>query len=192
MTADASAPRTSLLAAAALVAASFVVTLLLGEIAIRPLHPSASLWRFPNYIEQVTRPDPHQPAELLRYDSVLGWEPQPGASGILMHQPVSYSDNGLRNQNKTLELGNGRPILAVGDSYTLGYAVKDDETWPANLERQLQQRAPVRHGHRHDHRFLRGDHLRPRPLSRGAASEAVAATQFFTGRARGLMSPARP
>jgi GDSL-like lipase/acylhydrolase family protein len=140
VTADASAARTSLLAAAALVAMSFVVTLLLGEIAIRIVHPSASLWRFPNYIEQVTRPDPGQPAELLRYDSELGWEPRPGASGILMHQPVSFSENGLRNQNKTLALDDRPPILAVGDSYTVGYAVKDDETWPANLERRLQRR----------------------------------------------------
>ncbi|HLU37881.1 MAG TPA: hypothetical protein VK081_00755 [Planctomycetota bacterium] len=33
----------------------------------------------------------------------------------------------------------GRPIIAVGDSFTFGDQVDDDETWPAYLERRLQQ-----------------------------------------------------
>lgn len=112
----------------------------LGEIGIRVVHPSASLWRYPNYIALFTRPDPDQPMEVLRYDPVLGWEPRPGTSAILMHQPVSYSADGLRNQNAHLDLSTGRPLLTVGDSYTEGYGVKDDETWPAHLERDLQRR----------------------------------------------------
>lgn len=31
----------------------------------------------------------------------------------------------------------GRPILAVGDSFTFGDEVADEDTWPANLEREL-------------------------------------------------------
>src|SRR5690606_25037038 len=38
----------------------------------------------------------------------------------------------------------GRPVLAVGDSFTFGDQVDDDETWPAYLERILQR--PVRNG----------------------------------------------
>lgn len=34
----------------------------------------------------------------------------------------------------------GRPILAVGDSFTFGDEVHDEETWPAVLERQLGHR----------------------------------------------------
>src|SRR6185503_3834037 len=80
---------------------------------------------------------------------------------ILMHQPVSFSEKGLRDQNKGLQVDERRPILAVGDSYTLGYAVKDDETWPANLERRRQQRVLNGgvHGYGLDQTVLRADRL---------------------------------
>lgn len=130
---------TSVPLAIGLVVGSLLLTWLLGEIGIRIFHPSASLWSYPNYIDLATRPDPDQPPEILRYDPVLGWEPVPGSSGILMHQPITYSPEGLRNQNLQFELPAGRPILAVGDSYTEGYGVKDDETWPAHLERDLRK-----------------------------------------------------
>jgi hypothetical protein len=134
---------------------------MLGEIAIRIVHPSASLWHFPNYIAQATQPDPDQPANLLRYDAELGWEPRPGSSGILMHQPITFSADGLRNQNEGLQVDPGSPILAVGDSYTVGYAVKDDETWPANLERRLRHRVLNGgvHGYGLDQDVLRAERL---------------------------------
>ena len=154
-------PRTSVRAAAGLVTASLLVTALLGEIGIRIVHPSASLWYFPNYIAQATQPDPDQPANLLRYDAELGWEPQPGSSGILMHQPITFSADGLRNQNKGLQVDEGSSVLAVGDSYTVGYAVKDDETWPADLERRLRQRVLNGgvHGYGLDQAVLRAERL---------------------------------
>lgn len=132
--------KTPFIAAIALVSGSILLTLLLGEIGIRIVHPSASLWEYPNYIASYTRPDPNQTTKTLRYDPLLGWEPLPGSSGVLVNQPISYSRDGLRNQNAQVELPAGRPILAVGDSYTEGYGVKDDETWPAHLERDLQKR----------------------------------------------------
>lgn len=107
---------------------------------MRLFHPSASLWHYPNYIALAARPDPDQPAQLLRYSSTLGFEPRPLASGILMHQPISYSADGLRNQNAGLRLADGRPLLAVGASFTEGFAVKDDESWPAYIERILGRR----------------------------------------------------
>lgn len=154
-------PRTSIWAAAGLVTASLLVTAILGEIAIRIVHPSASLWYFPSYIAQATQPDPDQPANLLRYDGELGWEPQPGSSGILMHQPITFSADGLRNQNKGLPVDEGSSVLAVGDSYTVGYAVKDDETWPADLERRLRHRVLNGgvHGYGLDQAVLRAERL---------------------------------
>jgi hypothetical protein len=147
-------------AAAALVTASLAVAFLAGEIGIRLVHPSASLWHYPNYIEVADRPDPDQPEDLLRYDAELGWAPVPGASGILMHQPASFSADGLRNQNKGLATS-GPPILAVGDSFTVGYAVNDDETWPAELERRLRRRVLNGgvHGYGLDQAVLRAERL---------------------------------
>ena len=132
--------RVSTWEASLLVAGSVFIAFLLGEVGIRIVHPSASLWRYPNYIALATRPDPDQPTEVLRYDPLLGWAPQPGASGILMHQPISYSADGLRNQNRGLDLAVGRPLLVVGDSYTEGFGVKGDESWPAHLERTPRRR----------------------------------------------------
>lgn len=133
----------------------------MGEAALRLVHPSASLWRYPNYIALAARPDPNQPAQLLQYSSTLGFEPRPLASGILMHQPISYSADGLRNQNAGLKLVDRPPLLTVGDSYTEGFAVTDDETWPAHLERMLRRRvlnAGVR-GYGLDQMVLRAEEL---------------------------------
>jgi hypothetical protein len=154
-------PRTSAVAAAALVVASLVVTFLGGEVAIRIVHPSASLWRYPNYIALATRADPDQPDDLLRYDAELGWEPRPEASDTLMHQTVSFSADGLRNQNRGLATRDGPPILAVGDSYTEGFAVADDQSWPAHLERRLGRRVLNGgvHGYGLDQAVLRADRL---------------------------------
>ncbi|SEP17087.1 GDSL-like Lipase/Acylhydrolase family [Rhodospirillales bacterium URHD0017] len=120
-------------------AVAVLFCLLAGEVAIRIFHPSASLWHYPNFIALNAAPRPDQARGLLRYDSDLGYAPIPGASGVLMHQPISYSADGLRNQNLARARPVGRSILAVGDSYTEGYAVKDDESWPAYLERDLDR-----------------------------------------------------
>lgn len=101
--------------AIALTLGSVLVGLLLGEVGIRIVHPSASLWHYPNYIELATRPDPDQPVELLQYDPQLGYEPRANVSGVLMHQPVSYSSDGLRNHNLGRQRPEGPLVLAVGD-----------------------------------------------------------------------------
>jgi hypothetical protein len=126
--------RPSLRSGLALAAATVVVCLLLGEIATRLGDPEASLWRYPNYIWLATEVDAEAPLQ-LRYDSGLGYEPRPGVSGTLKGETLSYSADGFRNQNLDRPAATGPLILALGDSYTEGYAVGDDETWPAHLER---------------------------------------------------------
>src|ERR1700722_19359615 len=66
-----------------LVCASVSLCLLLGEVGIRLVHPSVSLFRYPNFIAAATQPDPRGGSETLRYDSRLGYEPIPGSSGQL-------------------------------------------------------------------------------------------------------------
>jgi hypothetical protein len=62
---------------------------------------------------------------------MLGWDLQPGASGLLAGKPISISADGMRNHTPGVRTGSGPTILALGDSYTEGFAVADDETWPA-------------------------------------------------------------
>src|SRR4051794_30260994 len=63
-------------------------------------------------------------------DSVLGWTVQPWIDT----DDFSTIDYGIRaNFNeKTIRTGG---ILAVGDSFTQGWEVDDDETWPSYLEK---------------------------------------------------------
>lgn len=147
----------------ALAAVTVLLCLLLGEIATRLGDPEASLWRYPNYIRLATEADAEAPSQ-LRYDSELGYEPRPGVSGTLRGETLSYSANGFRNHNLDRPAPTGPVILALGDSYTEGYAVSDDETWPAHLERDSGRRvlnAGVR-SYGLDQIVLRAERLAPR------------------------------
>jgi hypothetical protein len=155
--------RPSLSGGLALAAATVLVCLLLGEVATRLSDPEASLWHFPNYIWQATEVDAEAPLQ-LRYDSELGYEPRPGVSGTLKGETLSYSADGFRNHNLTQPAATGPLILALGDSYTEGYAVSDDESWPAHLERATGRRvlnAGVR-SYGLDQIVLRAERLSPR------------------------------
>lgn len=123
----------------ALAAAAVAVCLLGGEIVTRLTDPEASLWHYPNYIWQATEVDAEAPLQ-LRYDSELGYEPRPGVSGTLHGETLSYSADGFRNHNLGRPAATGPLILALGDSFTEGYAVSDDESWPAHLERDTGRR----------------------------------------------------
>lgn len=148
-----------------LVIASLITSFIIGEVAIRMVHPNGSLWRYPNYIEAASQPrQDQQPRELLRHSPTLGFEPKPGASGNLMNHPISYSADGLRNQNADMTLSLDRPVLAVGDSYTEGFGVGNDDAWPAALERKLRRRVlngGVR-GYGLDQIVLRAEELIPK------------------------------
>lgn len=124
----------------ALVVATVAACLLLGELAIRLVQPGKSLWRYPNYIQLATQPEPLLAPELLRYDPTLGYAPVPDARGNLGRQPISYSAEGVRNNEERPPAVRTSPVLVVGDSYTEGYGVSDHQTWPAHLERELGER----------------------------------------------------
>ena len=155
--------RPSLSGGFALAAVTVLVCLLLGEAVSRLSDPEASLWRYPNYIWLATELDAEAPLQ-LRYDSELGYEPRPGVSGTLKGETLSYSADGFRNHNLDRPTATGPLILALGDSYTEGYAVSDDETWPAHLERDTGRRvlnAGVR-SYGLDQIVLRAERLAPR------------------------------
>jgi hypothetical protein len=68
----------------------------------------------------------------------LGWIPRPGASGSDNYwgTHVTIDAEGLRVGPRA-HLTDEPCILAVGDSYTFGDAVSDDECWPYYLEELL-------------------------------------------------------
>ncbi|MBL8752777.1 MAG: hypothetical protein JNK15_05705 [Planctomycetes bacterium] len=77
---------------------------------------------------------------------VLGYVPQPGASGRDNHWGtlVSIDQDGMRRNGDGPTPAGDRVLAAVGDSFTFGDQVDDDASWPACLERRLQQ--PVKNG----------------------------------------------
>jgi lysophospholipase L1-like esterase len=70
------------------------------------------------------------------YDPNLGWvQPANFAGGGF--NTIAY---GIRKNSSREETISPGAILAVGDSYTVGSQVTDDESWPAQLERQARVR----------------------------------------------------
>lgn len=157
--------RPSLRGGLALSFTTVVICLLLAEIADRLRDPDASLWRYPNYIETwaAARHDPEE-RHTIRYDSELGFEPIPDSLGKAGGPPMSYSAQGFRNQNVGAPPATGPLILVLGDSYTEGWMVRDDESWPAHLERDTGRRVlnAAVSGYGLDQIVLRAERLVPR------------------------------
>lgn len=163
----------------ALSAATVVLCLLAGEIVSRLVDPGASPWRWHYHAAEASTPAPGETQ--VEYDATLGWAPIPGSSGMMLGKPLSFTAAGTRAQNRdrlpetgTLSgtgtttgpatgASDGRPILAFGDSMTEGFAVGNDETWPAHLERLTGRRvlnAGVR-GYGLDQMVLRAERMVP-------------------------------
>ena len=141
MTGEAARPprrRRTWLANTSLVVASIVAGLLAAEIGLRLSHDNVSLWHWPNFIAEATKPDPTAAPDAVRYDPELGWEPRPGAVDTVYRRRIDFSFEGFRiarPQNaRPPESSNKAPILAVGDSFTEGWGLEADQPWPARLE----------------------------------------------------------
>lgn len=65
------------------------------------------------------------------FDSELGWVPGPYMSGHERDALVTINSEGARGE----EFVGPPEVLAVGDSFTLGALVNDDESWPAFLDK---------------------------------------------------------
>ncbi len=95
--------------------------------------PGASLWHWPSYAVEASTLAPGEAQ--FTYDPTLGWVPIPDSSGTMLGKPLSFTAEGTREQNRDRPPATGPLIIAFGDSMTEGYAVGNDETWPAILER---------------------------------------------------------
>lgn len=72
------------------------------------------------------------------YDETLGWVSRESVSAHdVDDSTITVRKGGIRSNGlgEIRKVPDGqRPILAVGDSYTFGYEVSDEQTWPAILQ----------------------------------------------------------
>jgi hypothetical protein len=79
------------------------------------------------------------PRPIAAHDPYLGYIPTPNLQGIPSYKVTVSTDAAGMRQNGAGPRPSGTAILAVGDSFTFGLEVHDDETWPARLERLLER-----------------------------------------------------
>jgi hypothetical protein len=148
-------PRGSRLGNAALAIVSLLVTLAVVEVGYRVV-AGMPVFEFPNW--RFDRTIVHEKSEIPIPDPVLGWVSRPG------HVSEGYNtlDHGIRRNHEEAAIRTGA-ILAVGDSFTEGLEVEDEESWPAHLERMIGK--PVVNGgvmaYATDQIILRAEQLLP-------------------------------
>jgi lysophospholipase L1-like esterase len=81
-------------------------------------------------------------------DPVIGKRMRPGWSGSEFGAPVQVNSHGLRSPETTYEKPPGTyRILALGDSWTFGFRMTEENSFPRKLERMLNTRLAAREGH---------------------------------------------
>lgn len=112
---------------AGLVLAGLILGLLLSEVIFR--------------LVPVSGYDPGEmDAGLIQYDERLGWRHQSNWSG--MHHHIDFTagyHTDPRGFRKTGQPAKGAPVLVLGDSFTFGIGVQDQETFSARLQERLPQ-----------------------------------------------------
>jgi len=109
---------------------SLLFTVLILEIGARVYN---SEYNFHNFVE--TRRDLLRSAYPAEFDKQLGWVPKKGSHPRnAWNTKVTILNDGIRSNGGVYGTRNGETILAVGDSFTFGDQVSDDETWSARLE----------------------------------------------------------
>jgi lysophospholipase L1-like esterase len=83
---------------------------------------------------------PH-PSNCQRRDALLGYAFRANCEAVLEGTPFSTNSLGLRSPEVRAD-GSVR-VLALGDSCTWGWAVGQDQSYPAELQRRLDERDPA-------------------------------------------------
>jgi lysophospholipase L1-like esterase len=93
--------------------------------------------------ERAARPFVERLTTLFRTDALLGWTNRPGTEDTYWGEPVRINAQGMRGPERAPAKPAGvRRVLVLGDSVVFGLMLADDaETFPAQLERALAQRA---------------------------------------------------
>jgi lysophospholipase L1-like esterase len=74
------------------------------------------------------------------YDPLLGWGLRPGLKGGSGNHTFTVGEFGFRMNSPEIIPPATNAIIAVGDSFTAGSEVSDNESWPAQLERMVGTR----------------------------------------------------
>jgi lysophospholipase L1-like esterase len=105
-----------------------------------------------------------------RYDEELGWHPLPHLDQVVKGAQLTTNGQGFRAlaDFSPRSPAGVRRVVALGDSFTFGEDVADEEAWPRILERQLPDTEVLNlgvHGYGHDQMLLllrrQGIALRP-------------------------------
>lgn len=92
------------------------------------------------------------PDSFVRYDADLGWSLEPGSTGEFVGPrpfPIEYRSDvrinelGLRGPELEPVPANGVRVLVLGDSWTAGFEVEEEETYVAVLQERLERRLNV-------------------------------------------------
>jgi hypothetical protein len=95
-----------------------------------------------------------------RFDPELGWTLAPGLDGVRLSGALVHSNGaGMRGRREyALEPGAALRVVVLGDSFTFGQCVGDDETFAARLEQRIAPGEVLNlavHGYGHDQMLLR-------------------------------------
>jgi len=117
-----------------LFAAVLLMMLALGEVVSRKMMPESRMPDRPQGWAVIPE------ESWVEYDSDLGWFHQKNKSAFLekneLRIPVTTNDLGLRGAREyaLAKPGGISRLYAAGDSFTFGFGVQDNETWPAQME----------------------------------------------------------
>lgn len=131
-----------------LLVGSFLLTLFILEIALRCIAHFDH-----NYLDnlvskkQLVEARGDQLGDIIRLhpDDKIVYELRPHTKGMFVGQEISINSLGMRDRERSLEKPPGTfRILALGDSHTFGWGVRQEDTWPSVLEEMLLKNAPSR------------------------------------------------
>ncbi|HEY7610711.1 MAG TPA: hypothetical protein VIF14_15895 [Alphaproteobacteria bacterium] len=166
-------PRGSLRANAALVGIAILIALVVCEVGFR-IVTGVPLLKFVNWRKERVAADRLREFKAIP-DPVLGWVSRPFSVHRDGYTTIAH---GIRQNFGETEIRTGA-VLAVGDSFTEGWEVKDHESWPALLEKRIGK--PVVNGgvgaYGTDQIVLRAEQLlpivKPRTLIVGFLEEDI-------------------
>jgi hypothetical protein len=122
-----------------LLAVSSLIALFTAELGFRAFE-GVPVWQWTDFHEE--RAAYAGVNAYAHYDDNLGWTEKADWTWLGDAPRVSTTRDGIRNNSAgAVRQPPSAAILAVGDSFTFGSDVADNETWPAVLERLLE--APV-------------------------------------------------
>jgi len=121
-----------------LTAITLTITLFIMEIGFRAVN-GLPFWPIENHIAKDRALLRTQTAN--QYHENLGWVLKPGISSNPDDPETSFTtgEHGVRMNSGEIKPVPTGAILAVGDSFTAGSEVGDRHSWPAQLERLLQE-----------------------------------------------------